>query len=148
MTTTRPLRLGTRASALATTQSGHVADLVRERLGREVELVEVSTEGDVNRAPLASMGGTGVFVSALRDDQPRAETIRRQVESLLTSERQHDPSLLAIAVPDPDESLRNELGLVRTEGGGAPLKERLLLPSFNVLAVRSMYRMVGNEGQS
>lgn len=62
-----PLRLGTRASALATTQSGHVADLVRERLGREVELVEVSTEGDVNRAPLATMGGTGVFVSALRD---------------------------------------------------------------------------------
>jgi hydroxymethylbilane synthase len=64
---TRPLRLGTRASALATTQSGHVADLVRERLGREVELVEISTEGDVNRAPLASLGGTGVFVSALRD---------------------------------------------------------------------------------
>ncbi|TGN62702.1 hydroxymethylbilane synthase [Nocardioides eburneiflavus] len=64
---TTPLRLGTRASALATTQSGHVADLVRERLGLEVELVEVSTEGDVNRAPLASMGGTGVFVSALRD---------------------------------------------------------------------------------
>jgi len=62
-----PLRLGTRASALATTQSGHVADLVRERLGLEVELVEVSTEGDVNRAPLATMGGTGVFVSALRD---------------------------------------------------------------------------------
>jgi hydroxymethylbilane synthase len=65
--TTAPLRLGTRASALATTQSGHVADLVRERLGREVELVEISTEGDVNRAPLASLGGTGVFVSALRD---------------------------------------------------------------------------------
>lgn len=67
MSTPRPLRLGTRASALATTQSGHVADLVRARLGREIELVEVSTEGDVNRAPLASMGGTGVFVSALRD---------------------------------------------------------------------------------
>lgn len=65
--TTAPLRLGTRASALATTQSGHVAELVRERLGRDVELVEVATEGDVNRAPLASMGGTGVFVSALRD---------------------------------------------------------------------------------
>jgi hydroxymethylbilane synthase len=62
-----PIRLGTRASALATTQSGHVADLIRERLGREVELVEVSTEGDVSTAPLATMGGTGVFVSALRD---------------------------------------------------------------------------------
>lgn len=63
----RPLRLGTRASALATTQSGMVADLLRDSLGLEVELVEISTEGDVNRAPLASMGGTGVFVSALRD---------------------------------------------------------------------------------
>ena len=61
------LRLGTRASALATTQSEWVADLIRERLGRDVELVEVTTEGDVNRAPLAALGGTGVFVSALRD---------------------------------------------------------------------------------
>ncbi|CAM3152965.1 hydroxymethylbilane synthase [Nocardioides dubius] len=61
------LRLGTRASLLARTQSGHMADLVRERLGVEVELVPVTTEGDVNRTPLAQMGGTGVFVSALRD---------------------------------------------------------------------------------
>lgn len=66
-TTLPPVRLGTRASLLATTQSGMVADLIRERLGREVELVHVSTEGDVNRAPLAQLGGTGVFVSALRD---------------------------------------------------------------------------------
>ncbi|MDT9594807.1 hydroxymethylbilane synthase [Nocardioides zeae] len=62
-----PLRLGTRASALATTQSGHVAAMLRERTGREVELVEVTTRGDVDRSPLASIGGTGVFVSALRD---------------------------------------------------------------------------------
>jgi hydroxymethylbilane synthase len=64
---TTTLRLGTRASALATTQSGLVADLVRARLGREVELVEITTEGDTSRAPLAQIGGTGVFVSALRD---------------------------------------------------------------------------------
>ncbi len=61
------LRLGTRASALATTQSSLVADLVRARLGREVELVEITTEGDTSSTPLAQMGGTGVFVSALRD---------------------------------------------------------------------------------
>jgi len=61
------LRIGTRASALATTQSRSVAAAIVERLGREVELVEVTTEGDVSTAPLASLGGTGVFVSALRD---------------------------------------------------------------------------------
>lgn len=64
---TRTLRVGTRRSLLARTQSGHVADLVRERLGARTELVDVTTEGDVNRAPLATLGGTGVFVSALRE---------------------------------------------------------------------------------
>ena len=63
----RPLRVGTRASQLARTQSGHVADSLRAALGREVVLVDVSTEGDVSSAPLASFGGVGVFVSALRD---------------------------------------------------------------------------------
>lgn len=67
------LRLGTRASELATTQSGHVAQALREALGIPVELVHVTTEGDVNRAPLASLGGTGVFVSALRDALLRGE---------------------------------------------------------------------------
>ena len=68
-----PLRLGTRASALATTQSGLVADLIRQRLGREVVLVTITTEGDVSAAPLATLGGTGVFVSALRDALLRGE---------------------------------------------------------------------------
>jgi hydroxymethylbilane synthase len=62
-----PLRLGTRASALATTQAGWVAALIADTLGREVELVEVTTRGDIDRASLAQLGGTGVFVSALRD---------------------------------------------------------------------------------
>ena len=61
------LRLGTRRSLLARTQSEMVAAMLRERLGREVELVEVTTEGDVSTESLASLGGTGVFVSALRD---------------------------------------------------------------------------------
>jgi len=64
---TTPLRLGTRASVLATTQSNLVAELLRDRLGREVELVEITTEGDTTTAPLVQLGGTGVFVSALRD---------------------------------------------------------------------------------
>lgn len=62
-----PLRIGTRASLLARTQSEHVADLLRETLGREVELVDVTTDGDISSAPLATIGGTGVFVNALRE---------------------------------------------------------------------------------
>lgn len=64
------IRVGTRRSLLATTQSGHVADLIRERLGRDVELVEITTDGDRSQAaglPLAGAASTGVFVSALRD---------------------------------------------------------------------------------
>jgi hydroxymethylbilane synthase len=62
-----PIRLGTRASALATTQSAWVAERITAALGRHVELVEVTTEGDRDRSPLAQLGGTGVFVSALRE---------------------------------------------------------------------------------
>ena len=61
-----PLRLGTRGSALAMTQSGTVARQIEARTGRPVELVRIRTEGDVSRASLASLGGTGVFVTALR----------------------------------------------------------------------------------
>jgi hydroxymethylbilane synthase len=62
-----PIRLGTRASLLATTQSRWVADRLTAALGREVVLVEVTTTGDTDRTSLAQLGGTGVFVSALRD---------------------------------------------------------------------------------
>ncbi|MDI5966668.1 hydroxymethylbilane synthase [Streptomyces sp. SL13] len=63
----RPLRLGTRRSKLAMAQSGLVADAVRRLTGRPVELVEITTYGDTSREALAQIGGTGVFVSALRE---------------------------------------------------------------------------------
>jgi hydroxymethylbilane synthase len=67
-TADRPaIRLGTRASTLATTQSQWVADRLAAALGREVELVEVTTAGDTSAQPLAELGGTGVFVNALRE---------------------------------------------------------------------------------
>ena len=61
------LRVGTRASALATTQSAQVAERIGELTGVETELVTVSTHGDRSSRPLTEIGGTGVFVSALRD---------------------------------------------------------------------------------
>ncbi|MQA78411.1 MAG: hydroxymethylbilane synthase [Streptosporangiales bacterium] len=64
---TKAIRIGTRASALAHAQTQLVADALAEASGRTVELVDVTTYGDVNRGSLAQIGGTGVFVSALRD---------------------------------------------------------------------------------
>ena len=67
------IRIGTRASTLARTQSTLVAEALTRATGRETTLVMVRTEGDVNTGPLAQLGGTGVFVSALREALLRDE---------------------------------------------------------------------------
>ena len=61
------LRVGTRGSALAVAQTSTVAEAIAAATGLDVALVIVTTHGDTSRAPLAQLGGTGVFVSALRD---------------------------------------------------------------------------------
>jgi hydroxymethylbilane synthase len=63
----RTLRLGSRRSPMAIAQSRLVAELITERTGRQVKIVGVTTLGDVSRAQLTQIGGTGVFVSALRE---------------------------------------------------------------------------------
>jgi len=60
------LRLGTRRSPLALAQSRLVAAALDAAGAGPVELVEITTAGDTSTAPLAQLGGTGVFVSALR----------------------------------------------------------------------------------
>ncbi|GAA0374360.1 porphobilinogen deaminase 1 [Acrocarpospora corrugata] len=60
------LRLGTRKSLMATTQSQQVADRLTALTGHPVELVGITTLGDVSKAQLSQLGGTGVFVSELR----------------------------------------------------------------------------------
>lgn len=57
--------IGTRGSHLATTQSGHVRDALRE-VGHPAELQIVTTSGDLSQAPVERIG-VGVFTSALRD---------------------------------------------------------------------------------
>jgi hydroxymethylbilane synthase len=52
---------------MAIAQSRQVAEKITERTGRPVEIVGVTTLGDVSRAQLTQIGGTGVFVSALRE---------------------------------------------------------------------------------
>ena len=55
---TGPIRVGTRRSLLATTQSGTVADLIAAQLGRPVELVEITTDGDRSQASGAPLTGS------------------------------------------------------------------------------------------
>lgn len=61
------IRLGTRRSRLALAQSTQVAERIAQATGVDVALITVTTEGDISRAPLSQLGGTGVFVSALRE---------------------------------------------------------------------------------
>jgi hydroxymethylbilane synthase len=96
------LRIGTRASLLATTQSRLVADLVTSRLGREVELVEVTTEGDRSAASLATIGGTGVFVTALREALV-AGRVDIAVHSLKDLPTAPDPRIALAAVPPRED---------------------------------------------
>ena len=62
MTATRTLRVGTRGSLLARTQT----DAVVAAVAAPVEIVPIVTDGDRSTAALEQIGGTGVFVSALR----------------------------------------------------------------------------------
>ncbi|AYF31438.1 MULTISPECIES: hydroxymethylbilane synthase [Micromonospora] len=103
---TAPLRLGTRGSALAMAQSGHVAEALTAATGRPVELVEVVTAGDRSTAPVQRLG-VGVFVSALRDALTAGE-IDFAVHSYKDLPTAAAPGLHVAAVPprqDPRDAL-------------------------------------------
>ncbi len=63
MSAPRPLRIGTRASALALWQANRVADLIRAQPGAPaVQLVHITTEGDLRTdIPLWAAGGRAFF---------------------------------------------------------------------------------------
>jgi hydroxymethylbilane synthase len=62
------LRIATRASALAVAQSRQVAGALERALGVRAELVEIRTSGDrIQNAPLAAIGGKGLFVKELEE---------------------------------------------------------------------------------
>ncbi|MET8175045.1 hydroxymethylbilane synthase [Streptomyces clavifer] len=100
--TTKPLRLGTRRSKLAMAQSGMVADAVREVTGRAVELVEITTYGDVSREQLSQIGGTGVFVAALREALLSGE-VDFAVHSLKDLPTTQPEGLVLAAVPERED---------------------------------------------
>lgn len=96
--TEKALRLGTRRSKLAMAQSGQVAEAVSQVTGRPVELVEITTYGDVSREHLAQIGGTGVFVAALREALARGE-VDFAVHSLKDLPTTQPDELVVAAIP-------------------------------------------------
>lgn len=61
-----PIRLGTRASLLARTQSATVGDALAELGGREWQEILIRTPGDDTTTSLNQPGNPGLFVSTLR----------------------------------------------------------------------------------
>ncbi|QDY78363.1 hydroxymethylbilane synthase [Streptomyces qinzhouensis] len=111
--TERALRLGTRRSKLAMAQSGQVARAVEALTGRSVELVEITTYGDTSREHLAQIGGTGVFVAALREALAAGE-VDFAVHSLKDLPTAQPDELVLAAIPkreDPRDVLIARDGL-------------------------------------
>lgn len=141
------LRLATRGSALAWGQSSHVAEALRA-LGHDVELVRITTHGDVSTAPLTSMGGAGVFVGAVRAAvlDGRADFAVHSFKDLPTAA---EPGLVLAAVPtreDPVDALCSPGGRSLAElppgasvGTGSPRRAaqlRAMRPDLSVVEIR------------
>ena len=129
VTGTSTLRLGTRGSALARTQSQAVADAITAATGTPVELVHIVTEGDRSSAAIAQLGGTGVFVAAIRRALLEG-SVDLAVHSYKDLPTAAEPGLIIAAVPgreDPRDALVARDGLTLGElppgsriGTGAP----------------------------
>lgn len=145
------LRLGTRRSALAMTQSGMVAEALTAATGREVELVEITTYGDTSQATnelLAQIGGTGVFVNALREAL-LADRVDFAVHSLKDLPTAPPADIALAAVPERadvrdvlvarDGRKLADLPAGARIGTGSPRRAaqlRLLRPDIEMVAIR------------
>jgi hydroxymethylbilane synthase len=124
-----------------------VADALRAR-GHEVELVKVTTHGDVSTAPLASLGGAGVFVGAVRAAVLAGEA-DLAVHSFKDLPTAAAAGLMLAAVPrreDPADALCAPGGLLLAGlpagarvGTGSPRRAAQLLslrPDLDVVEIR------------
>jgi hydroxymethylbilane synthase len=140
------LRLGTRKSLMAITQSQRVADMFTQVTGHAVELVGVTTQGDVSKELLAQIGGTGVFVNGLRE-RILSGDIDFAVHSLKDLPTAPAPGIALAAVPvrdDPRDALCGFAKLADLRRGarigtGSPRRMaqlRALRPELDIVAIR------------
>ena len=153
------IRLGTRGSRLALTQSGQVAEALMAagapsegsgtlRGGLDIDLVTVRTDGDGDRTPLRQLGGVGVFAARLRHALLDGE-VDLVVHSFKDLPTQPVEGLEVICVPpreDPHDALCARDGLTLAAlpegarvGTGSPRRAAQLLaarPDLEVVDLR------------
>ncbi len=160
-----PLRLATRRSALAMAQSRQVGEQLAALTGRPLELVEVTSQGDVDPAPLTQIGGTGVFVVAVRQAvvDGRADVAVHSLKDLPTAA---DARLRIAAIPlraDPRDALVARDGATLSDlpmgariGTGSPRRRAQIMaarPDMDVVDIRGnvdtrMARVIGSPGSA
>jgi hydroxymethylbilane synthase len=141
------MRVGTRGSALALAQTNTVVRAL-EKTGALVELVTITTEGDTSKASLSSLGGSGVFASALRDAllAGRVDAIVHSLKDLPTAAF---PGLSIAAIPKREDArdalcARDALTLATLPEGskvgtGSPRRRAQLLsrrPDLDLVDIR------------
>ncbi|HXP21152.1 MAG TPA: hydroxymethylbilane synthase [Streptosporangiaceae bacterium] len=147
-----PLRLGTRRSPMALAQARQVAEMITARTGIGVEITGISTAGDVSQEHLVQIGGTGVFVGALRESLVSGE-VDFAVHSLKDLPAGRSAGLTLAAVPrrdDPWDALAGRDGAKLADlpsaariGTGSPRRAaqiRIMRPDLRPVPIR------GNAG--
>jgi hydroxymethylbilane synthase len=142
------IRIGTRGSALALAQTQTIANSLAAKTGVKVEIIPISTHGDRSTESLSTIGGTGVFASALRDAliNDECDVIVHSLKDLPTGEY---PGLTIAAVPkraDARDALCASDGLTLDTlavgarvGTGSPRRAAQLLarrPDLEVVDIR------------
>lgn len=158
--TSRTIRIATRASALALWQAQHVSSLLQTQFpGLKVELVEVSTLGDRDRATaLATMGGQGVFTREVQSvvlDQ-RADIAVHSLKDLPTEKTaglvlagvpQRAPMFDALILPASQSPATSDgVALLQQLPKGATIGTGSLRRRAQLLHLRPDLNLVENRG--
>lgn len=156
----RTLRLGTRGSLLARTQSGHVAAAITQATGVAVELVIITTRGDrVTDRPLAEVGGKGLFTLELEEGLLDG-SLDLAVHSMKDMPTDEPDGLVFGAIPvrqDPRDALVGgtleelaEGGVIGTGSARRAAQLRKLRPDVRIAGIRGNVptRIAKLEGES
>ncbi|MGN5731701.1 hydroxymethylbilane synthase [Arthrobacter psychrochitiniphilus] len=134
--TVASVKIGTRGSKLALSQTGQITEQLSVVGGFDAEIIPIKTDGDVLTGPLSQMGGTGVFAAELRSAvlDGRVDVAVHSLKDLPTAAV---PGLALAAVParaDARDALcardglkLSELPLGATVGTGSPRRAAQLL---------------------